>query len=72
MRRFIEYMAATWTAFGAAFMLLDVLGQALTGGVRIEAREEPEMLVAWQAVFLLVWLVAATYTGAKSALRLLK
>lgn len=60
----IRFMANTYSLIGAVMLLFQLVGQALTGGVRIT--EGPGMMSPFSAVIILLWLLCVGYSALNS------
>ena len=64
MIKFIVDASRLISLLGAGAMLVSAIGQALTGGLRLEARPVEIHMPAFDAAMLFLWLVAIVVSAA--------
>lgn len=65
MIKFLDTVSGIYLAGMAGWLMFCVLGEVLTGGLRLHARAATETMDPFAAASLFVWLVCAIYSGVR-------
>lgn len=67
LKQAIDHGLRFFAGMTSVFMIFIMLGEALTGGVRLEARPVAEVVSPFHAAMLLLWLVAVLAVSIRGA-----
>lgn len=63
MTKLLDLVTGAYLAVMSAALMFTLLGQALTGGMRLEARTAAETMSPTSAALFFVWLACGIYSG---------